>query len=72
MRENDCISINGQSDIDYWAQRFSVSPFTLFQLLKNTGNSAPRIEEYLRGKSRPSDFVGKFAKIKIRKEKVYK
>lgn len=45
--DNDCIEINMNSDVTYWCQRFSISPFTLFQLMKNLGNSARAIEDFL-------------------------
>jgi hypothetical protein len=47
MTNNDCIEINKSSDATYWCKRFSVSPFTLFQLIKNVGNSARAIEDLL-------------------------
>lgn len=45
--DNDCISINARGDIHFWCQRFAVSPFTLYQLLKNVGNSVRKIEKFL-------------------------
>ena len=47
MTDNDCIEINTSSDAAYWCKRFSISPFTLFQLIKNVGNSARAIEDLL-------------------------
>jgi hypothetical protein len=47
MTDNDCIEINTSSDATYWCKRFSISPFTLFQLIKNVGNSASAIEDLL-------------------------
>ena len=45
--DDDIIVIRGRSDTDFWCQRFSVSPFTLFHLLKTVGNSASQIGEFL-------------------------
>jgi hypothetical protein len=47
LATEDIIAINGASDINYWSDRFSVSPFTLFHLLKTVGNSASKIGEFL-------------------------
>ena len=44
---DEIIIISGRSDIDFWCRRFSVSPFTLFQLLKTVGNDARQIGEFL-------------------------
>jgi hypothetical protein len=41
------VTINGRSALEYWCDRFSVSPFTLFQLLKTVGNNATEIGEFL-------------------------
>jgi hypothetical protein len=55
MTDNDCIEVNKSSDVTYWCKRFSISPFTLFQLIKNVGNSARAIEDLLHNhnKNRP-------------------
>jgi deferrochelatase/peroxidase EfeB len=45
--DDDKIIINGRSDIDFWCLRFSISPFTLFHLLRTVGNSARQIGEFL-------------------------
>jgi hypothetical protein len=45
--KDDIIVITGRSDIDFWCQRFSISPYTLFQMLRNVGNSARQIGEFL-------------------------
>lgn len=45
--EDDIIVIAGRSDIDFWCHRFSISPFTLFHLLRTVGNSARQIGEFL-------------------------
>jgi hypothetical protein len=45
--KDDIIVITGRSDIDFWCQRFSISPYTLFQLLRTVGNSARQIGEFL-------------------------
>jgi hypothetical protein len=44
---DEIIVISGRSDIDFWCRRFSISPFTLFQLLKTVGNDARQIGEFL-------------------------
>ena len=44
---DETIMINRPADIVYWAERLSVSPFTLFHLLKTVGNSAREIGEFL-------------------------
>jgi len=44
---DDTIVINGPSSVYIWCHRFSISPFTLFHLLKTVGNSAREIEELL-------------------------
>jgi hypothetical protein len=46
-QDNDCIEIASSADAAYWCKRFSVSGFALFNLLKNVGNSASAIEEFL-------------------------
>ena len=45
--EDDIIVIKGRSDTDFWCQRFSISPYTLFHLLKTVGNSASQIGDFL-------------------------
>jgi len=45
--KDDIIVITGRSDIDFWCQRFAISPYTLFQLLRTVGNSARQIGEFL-------------------------
>ena len=54
LADNDCIDINTSSDATYWCKRFSISPFTLFQLIKNLGNSARTIEDFLHDHKRTS------------------
>ena len=44
---DETIVITGRSDIDFWCQRFSISPYTLFQLLKTVGNSARQIGDFI-------------------------
>jgi hypothetical protein len=44
---DELILINGRADIDFWCRRFSISAFTLFQLLKTVGNDARQIGEFL-------------------------
>jgi hypothetical protein len=47
-RGNDeIIVITGRSDIDFWCQRFSISPYTLFQLMRTVGNSARQIGDFI-------------------------
>jgi hypothetical protein len=41
------IVITDRSDIDFWCQHFSISPFTLFHLLKTVGNDPKQIGEFL-------------------------
>ena len=55
------VTINGRPALEYWCDRFSVSPFTLFQLLKTVGNSATEIGEFLH-KSRLEAGEQKFKK----------
>lgn len=43
----DTIVLNRPADVVYWAERFSVSPFTLFHLIRNVGNNAREIGEFL-------------------------
>lgn len=43
----DCISTKDRSDIMYWCDRLSVSPFSLFHLIKTVGNSVTKIEEFI-------------------------
>ena len=45
--EDDNIIIAGRSDIDFWCLKFSITPFTLFHLLKTVGNSARQIGDFL-------------------------
>jgi hypothetical protein len=47
-RDEKPIVLTSRSDIDFWCHRFSISPFTLFYLLKTVGNSAGQIGEFLR------------------------
>jgi hypothetical protein len=44
---DEIIVITGRSDIDFWCRRLSISPFTLFQLLRTVGNSARQIVDFL-------------------------
>ena len=44
---DEVIVISGRSDIDFWCQRISISPFTLYHLLKTVGNDARQIGEFL-------------------------
>jgi hypothetical protein len=44
---DDLIIINTPSDTQYWCRRFSISPFTLFHLLKTVGNRVSEIGEFL-------------------------
>lgn len=45
--KDEIIVITGRSDIDFWCQRFSISAFSLFHLLRTVGNSARQIGEFL-------------------------
>jgi hypothetical protein len=47
LATDDRIAINGASSINYWSNRFLVSPFTLFHLLRIVGNSVSKIGEFL-------------------------
>jgi hypothetical protein len=47
VTNNDIITIHSPSDTHYWCKWFSISPFTLFHLLKTVGNSATEIGEFL-------------------------
>jgi hypothetical protein len=44
---HDVVTIHSTSDARYWSQYFSISPFTLFQLLKIVGNNVNEIGEFL-------------------------
>jgi hypothetical protein len=44
---DDTITIAGRSDIDFWCRTFSISPFTLFYVMKTVGNSARHIGDFL-------------------------
>ena len=46
------ITINTPGDAHYWSKRLSISPFTLFHLLRTVGNSLRDIVEFLH-KSEP-------------------
>jgi len=43
----DVIIISGRADAHYWCKQFSISPFTLFHLLKTVGNRVSQLEEFL-------------------------
>jgi hypothetical protein len=45
--KGDTIVIAGRSDVDFWCQRLSISPFTLFHLLRSVGNNVSQIGEFL-------------------------
>ncbi len=45
--KDEKIIITGRSDINFWCQRFSISAFALFHLLKTVGNSARQIGEFI-------------------------
>lgn len=45
--KDDIIVITGRSDVDFWCQRFSISPYTLFQLVRTVGNNVRQIVEFL-------------------------
>jgi hypothetical protein len=45
--KDEIIVITGRSDIDFWCQRFSISSFALFHLLKTVGNNARQIGEFI-------------------------
>ena len=44
---DEIIVISGRSDVGFWCRRFSISPFTLFQLLRTVGNDARQIGDFL-------------------------
>ena len=50
----ELITINTPAEAHFWAKRLSISPFTLFQLLKTVGNRLTDIVDFLhRGESMP-------------------
>jgi hypothetical protein len=44
---DDTITINTPADAHYWAQRLSISSFTLFHLVRTVGNRLTDIVEFL-------------------------
>ena len=48
---NDCITSQDRSAINYWCEKLSVSPFTLFHVMKTVGNNITLIEEFLHNHS---------------------
>ena len=49
--DNDCITSKDRSVINYWCERLSISPFTLFHVMKTVGNNITKIEEFLYNQS---------------------
>jgi hypothetical protein len=49
--DNDCITSKDRSVIDYWCERLSISPFTLFHVMRTVGNNITKIEEFLYNQS---------------------
>jgi hypothetical protein len=44
---DNIISINTALDAHYWSERLSVSPFTLFHVLRTVGNRLSSVVEFL-------------------------
>ena len=44
---DNIISINTALDAYYWSERLSVSPFTLFHVLRTVGNRLSSVVEFL-------------------------
>ena len=44
---DNIITINTALDAHYWSERLSISPFTLFHLLRTVGNRLSDIVEFL-------------------------
>ena len=71
MTDNDCIEINKSSDATYWCKRFSITPFTLFQLIKNVGNSARAIEDLLHNHKKNGQLENREGAVRPLQESAY-
>jgi hypothetical protein len=47
LTTNNCITIRGRFDIEYWCERLAVSPFTLFHLVRTVGNNVTAVEDFI-------------------------
>lgn len=47
----DCIESKDRSVINYWCEKLSVSPFTLFHVIKTVGNNINMVEEFLHSRT---------------------